>query len=126
MTGKKFQESIIETKDTSCAANYCNCIPNIYLLNSILGMSGEVGELSEYIQKKLFHEPNSKPRVYDKDKGFQENITLQLGDIMWYVAECCNVLGISLDDVMKNNIKKLKERHPNGYTNEYKEYEKVR
>ena len=35
---------------------------------------------------------------------------------MWYVAMCCHALNISLDDVMKGNIDKLRKRYPDGFS----------
>ena len=34
----------------------------------------------------------------------------ELGDVLWFVAECCTVLGISMNDVAEQNIKKLADR----------------
>ena len=39
----------------------------------------------------------------------------ELGDIMWYMAQACLALGITLDDVIKTNIEKLEKRYPNGF-----------
>jgi len=38
----------------------------------------------------------------------------ELGDIMWYVAQACMGLNISLDEVIQMNIDKLKSRYPGG------------
>jgi len=38
----------------------------------------------------------------------------ELGDIMWYVAQACMGLRISLDEVMEMNVEKLVARYPGG------------
>ena len=39
----------------------------------------------------------------------------ELGDIAWYLAEAATALDISLEDVFKGNIDKLKSRYPEGF-----------
>jgi NTP pyrophosphatase (non-canonical NTP hydrolase) len=34
---------------------------------------------------------------------------------MWYIANLCNLTGVSLEEVMKRNIEKLKKRYPEGF-----------
>ena len=38
----------------------------------------------------------------------------ELGDIMWYVAQACMGLNISLDEVIEMNVEKLQSRYPGG------------
>ncbi len=75
------------------------------LLNGILGLVGEVGEVVDHIKKVIFqgHDLNT------------ELITEELGDILWYVALLSNGIGVSLDVIMKENIVKLKRRYPDGF-----------
>jgi len=37
-----------------------------------------------------------------------------LGDIMWYVSQATQALGVSFDEVIEMNIKKLEKRYPGG------------
>ena len=69
-----------------------------------LGIAGEAGDVAGCIKKTFSHGDNQKD-------GIKEN----LGDTMWYVAMICNFFGWNLGDVMKENIKKLKKRHPKGF-----------
>ena len=39
---------------------------------------------------------------------------IELGDIMWYVAQATMALGISFDEVIATNVKKLEKRYPEG------------
>ena len=34
---------------------------------------------------------------------------------MWYIALCCETLELHLDDVMQQNIDKLRARYPDGF-----------
>jgi NTP pyrophosphatase (non-canonical NTP hydrolase) len=66
-----------------------------------LGISGEAGDVASCIKKEVFHE-NKKVRG-----GIREGI----GDVMWYAAMICNFYGWSLDEIMDENLAKLKERY---------------
>jgi len=39
---------------------------------------------------------------------------IELGDLMWYVAQACMALEVSFDDVIARNVKKLEKRYPGG------------
>jgi len=70
-----------------------------------LGISGEAGDVAGCIKKTLFHQN-------DQTKGIREN----LGDVAWYLAAICNHFGWKLEDILTENIEKLKQRYPNGFT----------
>jgi len=38
----------------------------------------------------------------------------ELGDIMWYIAQACMALDVSIDEVIAMNVDKLKARYPGG------------
>ena len=42
----------------------------------------------------------------------QEHLIIELGDIMWYVAQATQSLGISMEEVLDTNIRKLSKRYP--------------
>jgi NTP pyrophosphatase (non-canonical NTP hydrolase) len=70
-----------------------------------LGMAGEAGDVAGCIKKTFAHDNDVKP-------GIKEN----LGDTLWYIAMICNFFGWKLEDVLNENIEKLKKRYPNGFT----------
>jgi NTP pyrophosphatase (non-canonical NTP hydrolase) len=76
-----------------------------------VGLSGEVGEVSEKI-KKLWRDKGSV--VTDE---FLEDIKKELGDVLWYLSALSSDLGLSLNDVAETNIAKLKRRVENGTVN---------
>ena len=78
------------------------------LLTSGVGINAEGGEFLEIIKKMIFQ---GKP--WDEDN--KEHLIIELGDVMWYVAQACMALDISFDEVIKGNIKKLEKRYPGGH-----------
>lgn len=78
------------------------------LLNAILGLNGEAGELADDYKKAAF-----QGHPYEEDNAIKE-----LGDILWYVAAGCTALGVKLEDVAARNIAKLVQRYPEGFSAE--------
>lgn len=74
----------------------------------LLGLNGEVGELTEKIKK--VH--RDKKGIYTEED--LDNIMKELGDILWYLSEVSTSLGISFDAIAELNIKKLKDRQKRG------------
>ena len=77
------------------------------LLTAAVGMSAESGEFTEVVKKIIFQ---GKP--VNEENMF--HLKRELGDIMWYVAQACMGLNISLDEVIEMNVDKLKSRYPGG------------
>jgi NTP pyrophosphatase (non-canonical NTP hydrolase) len=75
------------------------------LLTAGVGLSGEVGEFNEIIKKIMFQEKTF-------DDVTHEHMKRELGDIMWYVAQACLALKLSLVDVINGNKEKLSKRFP--------------
>ena len=46
-------------------------------------------------------------------------MVIELGDLMWYVAQACMALGVSFDEVVARNVKKLEKRYPGGQFDVY-------
>ena len=82
------------------------------LLTAAVGMSAEAGEFTEIVKKMVFQ---GKP-WNDANK---HHLITELGDIMWYVAQCCMALDVPLDEITDMNIDKLSKRYPNGMFQEY-------
>jgi NTP pyrophosphatase (non-canonical NTP hydrolase) len=75
------------------------------ILNGILGLCGETGEVSDHIKKYMF-----QGHELDTDKLVNE-----LGDVCWYIAILASGLNVDLETVMKKNIEKLQRRYPDGF-----------
>ena len=77
------------------------------LLTSAVGISAEGGEFTEIVKKMVFQ---GKP--FNEDN--REHLIIELGDILWYVAQATQALGVSFNDVIETNVKKLEKRYPSG------------
>ena len=51
-----------------------------------------------------------------KNEALKDGIKENLGDTMWYIAMICNFYGWNLEEVLEENIEKLKKRYPDGFT----------
>ena len=73
------------------------------LTTASVGLAAESGEFLEIVKKMVFQ---GKPWNSDN----REHLIIELGDVMWYVAQACMALDISFDDVIRGNVKKLEKR----------------
>jgi NTP pyrophosphatase (non-canonical NTP hydrolase) len=84
--------------------------PTERMITAAVGMSAEAGEFTEIIKKIIFQgKPVTEENLF--------HLKRELGDIMWYVAQACIGLDISLDEIMEMNVDKLKARYPGGNFN---------
>jgi len=79
---------------------------NIYY--PALGLAGEAGEVCEKIKK-----------IMRDQKGFVteenvEEISKELGDVLWYISTIATEINISLSCIAEDNIKKLQSRQHRG------------
>ena len=72
-----------------------------------VGLAAESGEFLEIVKKMVFQ---GKPWNDDN----REHLIIELGDVMWYVAQACIALDVDFDDVIKGNVQKLEKRYPGG------------
>ena len=77
------------------------------LATAAVGISAEGGEFMEIVKKMVFQ---GKPWNADN----REHLIIELGDVLWYVAQACMALEVSFDDVVATNVEKLKKRYPGG------------
>jgi len=82
------------------------------LLTAGVGINAEGGEFLEIIKKMIFQ---GKP--WNEDN--REHLIIELGDIMWYVAQATQALEISMEEVLDTNIRKLSKRYPEGTFDSY-------
>jgi NTP pyrophosphatase (non-canonical NTP hydrolase) len=78
------------------------------ILTAAIGICSEGGEFAEIVKKAFFQ---GKP--FDEDA--QYHAKRELGDIMFYIAQACIALDITMDDVIETNIEKLESRYPDGF-----------
>ena len=91
-----------------------------------LGLAEEAGEVCGKIAKFIRGNMGFQPAtVYRDDKSitdywneknmwFRKDLSAELGDVMWMVAELCTVYGLDIGEVMSENIEKLTDRRARG------------
>ena len=77
------------------------------LLTAAVGLSAESGEFMEIVKKIIFQ---GKP--YSEDNV--RHLKIELGDVMWYLAQACMALDTDFDELMAMNVEKLSARYPAG------------
>jgi NTP pyrophosphatase (non-canonical NTP hydrolase) len=82
------------------------------LLTAAIGMAAETGEFCE-IPKKVFFQ--GKP--INEETMF--HMKRELGDIFWYWTNACRALDLDPNDVIAENVNKLKARYPGGEFDPY-------
>lgn len=75
---------------------------NINLLHLLTGLTSEVGEVNQLIQKRI---RKHKDLEIDKIKMKEE-----LGDVLWYVVCLARLYDTNIEDIIKFNIEKLHQR----------------
>ena len=75
--------------------------------HALYGLASEVGEIHAIFQKRYQGHVISRERVLD-----------ELGDLLWFVAELCDVENAFMSDVARANIEKLRQRYPEGFSAE--------
>lgn len=78
------------------------------IMCATVGLCEEAGEVLGLHKKWNYH-----GHTMDTNKLAEE-----LGDTLWYLAETCSSWGLSLKNVAKGNIAKLRRRYPDGFDRE--------
>ena len=82
-------------------------LPVHRLLTAALGICAEGGEFTEVVKKIVFQgKPVNEENLF--------HLKRELGDIMWYIAQACMGLNVSLDEIIEMNVEKLSARYPEG------------
>lgn len=77
--------------------------PNLAM--AAMGLAGEAGEAVDLLKKALYHGHTVS----------QQQLSGELGDVLWYVAVVAAYTGIPLAAVVADNIAKLRARYPEGF-----------
>ena len=75
------------------------------LINGVMGLCGESGEAIDIVKKHL-----AQGHPLDR-----EGLIKELGDVAWYLAETAYALDVSLEEVFRRNLDKLRARYPEGF-----------
>jgi NTP pyrophosphatase (non-canonical NTP hydrolase) len=71
---------------------------------TVLGQSGESGEMQEKLKKA----------IREDDEQYIREMRAEVGDVLWYLSQVCEEFGWNMDDVAKENIEKLQSRQQRG------------
>lgn len=128
MTGNEYQDLAMRTFDGK-ARKRLNAPISIYnvdaqqlseidipaLINGVLGLTGEAGEVSDLVKKVFSTKKVSTWIILKKE----------VGDVCWYIALICKACCFDLDSVFEANVEKLKNRYPDGFDVERANYRKA-
>jgi NTP pyrophosphatase (non-canonical NTP hydrolase) len=77
-------------------------------LHMSIGIVTEAGEIADVFKKHI---------AYGKEIDWV-NVKEEIGDVMWYIANFCNINGWDLREILDTNIKKLEARFPEKFSAE--------
>ena len=108
MTMNEYQAKAMATCLPSCANE-------VYAIN---GLTAEVGEINDkiakWVRKGIFRIDNNRLTYTTADEEivneYQEELALEVGDCLWFLALCAHQFGYTLEEVAQMNIDKLRDR----------------
>ena len=120
----KRYEEFVDAVTSDCSKDFVDLSDRLVELNreganierlttSGVGLAAESGEFLEIVKKMVFQ---GKPWNSDN----REHLIIELGDVMWYVAQACMALDVDFEEVLEMNVKKLEKRYPGGSFNIHK------
>ena len=77
------------------------------LLTAAMGLSSETGEFNEIVKKCMFQGKKL-------DDSTLSHLKRELGDVVFYWINGCLALNLEPNEVIAENIRKLKARYPGG------------
>ena len=83
-------------------------------VNGVMGLCGESGECIDLVKKSMF-------QGHELDK---EHLAKELGDVAWYLAITAKAIGYDLETILQMNVKKLRDRYPDGFDSEKSKHRK--
>lgn len=98
MTINEYQKEALRTESGGS-------MPDLRILNGLMGLNGEAGEAIDLLKKHMFqgHEIDA------------EHMAKELGDVAWYLAISADAIGYDLETILQMNVDKLRSRYPDGF-----------
>lgn len=108
MKPNEFLESVdkLENKDFDKLTERLNDPVSLRLMHACIGIGTEAGEVQDLFKKRI---------MYGKDVQVSDFVD-EIGDLLWYIGVACNTLGVSFEEVMEKNYKKLSVRYGKDLT----------
>ena len=78
------------------------------ILYPALGLAGEAGEVANKVKKLIRDGPDGRP------DDWREQISSEIGDVLWYCAALATDLNLTLGAVAGENLNKLSARKEAG------------
>lgn len=75
------------------------------VMNAVLGLGGEAGEIVDFHKKLYYHKLKGEP------EEAMEELKLELGDLCYYLAKLLDLYGFTLQEILEANKRKLFKRH---------------
>ena len=104
MTANHYQQQAARTLIDAPDAVYTD--DELMLVWMTIGLTGEAGEVADHVKKAVFHRHGVD----------EQRLADELGDVLWYIAALCTRIDRTLADVMEQNLAKLYDRYPDGYS----------
>ena len=83
-------------------------------------MRNRVQYFSNYDMSISYYLQNAEDTISKYHTGWRpddiNDVIEEVGDVLWYLSNFCNINKITLEECMYNNSMKLKKRYPNGFT----------
>ena len=76
------------------------------VMHAVLGITSEAGEIADAVKKWVAY-----GREIDK-----VNLLEEMGDLVHFITMMCVAQGFTLEQVVMANVNKLKERYPEGFS----------
>jgi NTP pyrophosphatase (non-canonical NTP hydrolase) len=111
MTSKTFYTEFVTDLFKSKLGNGCaeQYEERFGMLHAACGIAGEAGEVLDLIKKTVFtHKPLNHTHLVE-----------ELGDIEFYLEALRQEMGITRDEVLLNNWRKLSQRHNDNNIEDY-------
>lgn len=77
---------------------------------AMLGLVGEIGEISDVIKKSNIYTDMSK---FEAKYGMsvKDKVKDELGDVLWQYTLVASLYGLTIDEIIEENVRKLNSRH---------------
>lgn len=98
-----FREYQLKAKETAAYPEKGN-----NFVYAALGLAGETGEVVDKI-KKIWRDKNKEVNAEDRTE-----IAKEIGDVLWYLSQLAEELGIDFDEAAQMNIDKIHSRLKRG------------